>query len=124
MNKPGFKILIVDDEPDVVEILSYNLLKENHRIYKAYDGYECLQITSALTPDLILLDMVMPGLNGIETCIELRKNVQLKNIPILFFSGESDYRLPLNAILAGGNHFIYKPARPSAIIEIINTFLK
>ena len=69
----AFKILVVDDEPDIVEILTYNLEKENFIVSKAYNGNECIEQANAIHPDLIIMDVRMPGMDGIETC----RNLQL-----------------------------------------------
>lgn len=112
-------ILVVDDEPDVVEIITYNLLKANYTVQRAYNGQQCLEVARIRKPDLIIMDIRMPVMNGIEACRELRKNVELNNIPVLFLTADSDEYTTISAFDAGGNHFITKPIRPSLLILLI-----
>ena len=118
------KILVVDDEPDIVEILTYNLEKENFTVFKAYSGEEC--ITSAIdnNPDMIILDIRMPGMTGIEACRTLRLNKTFENTPILFLTADSDEYTTMNAFDAGGSHFITKPINPSILVSIIKELTK
>jgi len=121
---PNLKVLVVDDEPDVVEILSYNLKKENFRVYRAYNGKQCLSSARSNKPDLIILDIRMPELSGIETCRELRKDEELKHIPVLFLTADSDEYTSMNAMDAGGDHFITKPIRPALLLGMIKEIFK
>ena len=118
------KILVVDDEPDIDEILTYNLEKENFTVFKAYSGEEC--ITSAIdnNPDMIILDIRMPGMTGIEACRTLRLNKTFENTPILFLTADSDEYTTMNAFDAGGSHFITKPIKPSILVSIIKELTK
>ena len=118
--KKSLKVLIVDDEPDVVEILSYNLTKENFEVFKAYNGIDAIEIAVNKLPDLIIMDVRMPGITGIETCRKIRQIDSLKNTPVLFLTADSDEYTTLNAFEAGGNHFITKPIRPSILMEMIS----
>lgn len=119
MENKARKILIVDDEPDIVEILTYNLEKEKFTVFKAYSGEEC--ITSAIenSPDMIILDIRMPGMTGIEACRTLRMNKKFEQTPILFLTADSDEYTTMNAFDAGGSHFITKPIKPSILVSII-----
>jgi len=118
------KVLVVDDEQDVVEILSYNLKKENFSVFKAYNGLEALDQAKNIRPDLIIMDIRMPGLSGIETCRELRLEENLKKTPILFLTADTDEYTSLTALEAGGNHFITKPIRPSVLMGMIGELFK
>jgi two-component system alkaline phosphatase synthesis response regulator PhoP len=113
------KVLVVDDEPDVVEILSYNLIKENYHVEKAYNGKEALQKAESVTPDLVIMDVRMPGLSGIETCRAFRTIESLKDVPVLFLTADSDEYTTMSAFDAGANHFITKPIRPSILMKMI-----
>jgi two-component system, OmpR family, alkaline phosphatase synthesis response regulator PhoP len=119
MNTGGCKILIVDDELEILEFISYNLRKEGFSVITAGDGDECLSLASELLPDLIVLDIRMPGISGIETCRRLRQNPDLKTIPVLFLTADQDEYTFLSAMEAGGTHFITKPVRPAIIISMI-----
>ena len=118
------KILLVDDEPDIVEILRYNLVKENFQVLKAYNGTDAIEMAVANNPDLIIMDIRMPGISGIETCRKLRLIGSLKNTPVLFLTADSDEYTTMNAFEAGADHFITKPIRPAILLEMINDLLK
>jgi two-component system, OmpR family, alkaline phosphatase synthesis response regulator PhoP len=118
MNRP-LKVLVVDDEPDIVEILSYNLAKENFEVSKAYNGYEAVSYALKNHPDLIIMDIRMPEMNGIEACRMIKKNELMKNIPVLFLTADNDEYASLSAVEAGGDHFVTKPVRPAILIGMI-----
>ena len=118
------KVLVVDDEPDIVEILSYNLAKENFEVSKAYNGYEAVSFAIKNHPDLIIMDIRMPQMNGIEACRMIKKNENMKNIPILFLTADNDEYTSLSAVEAGGDHFVTKPIRPSLLIGMIHELIK
>lgn len=118
------KVLIVDDEPDVVEILSYNLTKEKFKVFKAYNGTDAIAMAEANIPDLIILDVRMPGITGIETCRKIREIDSLNKTPVLFLTADSDEYTTLNAFDAGANHFVTKPIRPAILIEMIHELIK
>ncbi len=119
MENKNIKILVVDDEPDIVEILKYNLEKEKFTVFKAYSGEECITSANANNPDMIILDIRMPGMNGIEACRSLRENEKFADTPILFLTADSDEYTTMNAFDAGGSHFITKPIKPSILVSII-----
>ena len=123
MTRP-LKVLVVDDEPDIVEILSYNLAKENFEVSKAYNGYEAVSYAIKNHPDLIIMDIRMPEMNGIEACRMIKKNESMKNIPILFLTADNDEYTSLSAVEAGGDHFVTKPIRPSILIGMIRELIK
>jgi len=123
MNRP-LKVLVVDDEPDIVEILSYNLAKENFEVSKAYNGYEAVSFALKNHPDLIIMDIRMPEMNGIEACRMIKKNESMKNIPVLFLTADNDEYTSLSAVEAGGDHFVTKPIRPSILIGMIHELIK
>ena len=117
------KILVVDDEPDIVEILTYNLEKENFIVYKAYSGEECIESAIKNNPEMIILDIRMPGMTGIEACRTLRMNSNFITTPILFLTADSDEYTSMNAIDAGGSHFVTKPIKPSILVSIIKELI-
>ena len=119
MENKNIKILVVDDEPDIVEILKYNLEKEKFTVFKAYSGEECITSANANNPDMIILDIRMPGMTGIEACRTLRENEKFAETPILFLTADSDEYTTMNAFDAGGSHFITKPIKPSILVSII-----
>ncbi|HRI42349.1 MAG TPA: response regulator [Bacteroidia bacterium] len=123
MNKP-LKVLVVDDEPDVVEILSYNLSRENYLVYKAYNGSDGVRVAHEVHPDLVIMDIRMPGINGIEACRQMKQDVETKAIPVLFLTADADEYTTMNAIEAGGDHFITKPIRPQILMGMIAELIR
>ncbi len=123
MNKP-LKVLVVDDEPDIVEILSYNLTKENFEVSKATNGYEAVSFALKIQPDLIIMDVRMPEMNGIEACRLIKQNEHMKDIPVLFLTADSDEYISLSANEAGGDHFVTKPIRPAILMGMIKELIK
>jgi two-component system alkaline phosphatase synthesis response regulator PhoP len=119
----NLKVLVVDDEPDVVEILSYNLSKENFAVFKAYNGVDAIASAKLNHPDLIIMDVRMPGITGIETCRQMREIEELKQIPVLFLTADSDEYTTIHAFEAGANHFITKPVRPAILIGMIHELI-
>ncbi len=124
MIQKNIKILVTDDEEDIVEILTYNLEKAGYFVVKASNGLECLSVAVKELPDLIILDIRMPGLNGIDTCRQLRSIETLKRIPVLFLTADSDEFTSMRAFDAGGDHFITKPIKPSILVNMINELLE
>ena len=118
------KVLVVDDEPDIVEILSYNLKKENYIVFTANSGVEAIASTEMNHPDLIIMDIRMPGISGIEACRIIKHDDLIKDIPILFLTADSDEYTTMNAIDAGGDHFITKPIRPAILLGMIKELIQ
>lgn len=118
------KVLVVDDEPDIVEILSYNLKKENYIVFTANSGVEAIASTEKNHPDLIIMDIRMPGISGIEACRIIKHDDLIKDIPILFLTADSDEYTTMNAIDAGGDHFITKPIRPAILLGMIKELIQ
>jgi two-component system alkaline phosphatase synthesis response regulator PhoP len=112
-------ILVVDDEPDVVEILRYNLSKNHYRVVTASNGEDAVKEATEIHPDLIIMDIRMPGMSGIEACRKIRTDNSLSLTPILFLTADSDEYTTMNAFEAGANHFITKPIRPVILLEMI-----
>jgi two-component system alkaline phosphatase synthesis response regulator PhoP len=123
MNKP-LKVLVVDDEPDVVEILSYNRSRENYLVYKAYNGSDGVRVAHEVHPDLVIMDIRMPGINGIEACRQMKQDDETKTIPVLFLTADADEYTTMNAIEAGGDHFITKPIRPQILMGMIAELIR
>jgi putative two-component system response regulator len=116
------KILIVDDERFYINIL-VGLLKDQYKLYIAKSGEQALKRISDNLPDLILLDIMMPGMDGYQTCAEIKKNPQWVNIPILFLTGKTDQESEEKAFAAGAIDFIKKPIAPATVIAKINAHL-
>lgn len=122
MNKK--KILLIDDEHDILEILSYNLEKEGYQIFIADNGDEGIEIAKNIIPDLILLDVMMPGKDGIETCQELRTIKELQKTLIVFLSARSEEFSQLAGFQAGANDYVVKIIKPKILISKVNALLK
>ena len=118
------KILIVDDEPDIIEFLKYNLEKAGYIIESALNGEACLKKLATFTPQLIILDVMMPKMNGIDTCESIKNNPKLQDVFILFLSARNEDFTQISCYDAGGDDFISKPIHPKLLIKKINTFFK
>jgi two-component system, OmpR family, alkaline phosphatase synthesis response regulator PhoP len=118
------KILLVDDEPDIIEILQYNLEKEGFEIATASNGVEAVEIAKSFLPELVLLDVMMPKMDGIATAVALRKITALKNTFILFLTARSEEYSEVAAFEVGADDYIVKPIKPRALISRIKAILK
>lgn len=118
------KILLIDDEHDILEILSYNLEKEGYLVYTADNGVDGVEIAKKIVPDLILLDVMMPQKDGIETCKELRSIDKLDNTLIVFLSARAEEFSQLAGYEAGANDYVVKVIKPKVLISKINALLQ
>lgn len=122
--KDAFKILLVDDEPDILEFLSYNLRKEGYEVFKANTGKEAIKIACAINPQLILLDVMMPEMDGVETCEELRSFPELQHTIIAFLTARSEDYSQIAGFDAGADDYIAKPIKPKVLQSRIKALLK
>ncbi len=118
------KILLVDDDPDILELLEYNLAKENYQLAKALDGKEALEIAQTFKPALIIMDVMMPIMDGIETARKMKSMPEFKNTIILFLTARSEEFTEVAAFDAGAHDYIIKPIKPRALVSRINALLK
>ena len=118
------KILLVDDESDIIDLIQYNLEKEGYLVATASNGRECLQIADSFLPDLILLDVMMPEMDGIEACVELRRNKLLQGVIIAFLSARSEDFTKVAGLDSGADDFITKPIKPRLLISKVNSLLR
>ena len=118
------KILIADDEPDILEVIKYNLEKEGYIVILAENGAEALDKAISNKPDLILLDIMMPELDGVEVCRELRENPSLNNPVIAFLTARNEDYSQIAGFEAGADDYIAKPIRPKVLISRIKALLK
>lgn len=118
------KILLIDDEQDILEILTYNLEKEGYEIHTATNGNEGIEVAKKVLPDLILLDVMMPEKDGIETCQELRKIKELQKTLIVFLSARSEEFSQLAGFQAGANDYVVKLIKPKILISKVNALLQ
>jgi DNA-binding response OmpR family regulator len=115
------KILVVDDEPNTVKLLESRLKSNGYDVISALDGNSCLKKAVAEKPDLVLLDIIMPGLNGFEVCKRLKENEQTKDIPVIMLTaltGEKDF---FKSLEEGASYFITKPFSAADLLHAINT---
>jgi two-component system alkaline phosphatase synthesis response regulator PhoP len=124
MKNLPMKILIVDDEPDIIEILKYNLNNEGYDVKSANDGKKAVEKAKKFIPDIILLDVMMPGMDGIEACTEIKKIGSLSNTRIIFLSARSEDFTQIAAFDAGADDYVTKPVKPKILIKKISSISK
>lgn len=118
------RILLIDDEDDILEFIRYNLTKAGYEVYTARNGAEGLQQAAAHRPHLILLDMMMPVMDGIETCRALRRDPALKETMVVFLSALGEEEQQLAGFGAGADDYIPKPIKPKLLLSRIQAILK
>jgi len=109
MGNSDYKILLVDDEPDILEFVGYNIRKEGYILYTSSNGKEAITIAKEVVPHLIILDVMMPEMDGIETCKEIKRFPKLKNTIITFLSARGEDFTQIAGLEAGGDDYITKP---------------
>ena len=119
-----FKILLVDDEKDILEFLSYNLQKEGYQVFTAVNGIEAIEKTEKYKPDLVILDVMMPEMDGISACEKIRLLQSSKDILILFLTARSEDYSELAGFDAGADDYVTKPIKPKLLISRIKALLK
>jgi two-component system alkaline phosphatase synthesis response regulator PhoP len=124
MKESDFVILLVDDEKDIVEFLSYNLKKEGYKVCTATSGIEALMVAAKKKPHLIVLDIMMPEMDGIETCAELRKQPLLQNSIIIFLTARNEDYSQIAGLDAGADDYISKPVKPKVFISKVKSLLR
>ncbi len=124
MNNGDIKILLVDDEPDILEIVGYNLKKEGYKIYTATNGIEGLKVAKKVVPHLIILDIMMPEMDGIETCEKIRDTKGLENILISFFTARNEDYSQVAGFNVGADDYITKPIKPKVLVSKIRALLR
>lgn len=118
------KVLIVDDEPDIRELIEYNLKKEGYQVYTASNGQEAVTEAKRVLPDLIILDIMMPKMDGIEACRILRTMNEFKNTFMVFLTARSEEYSEIAGFNVGADDYIAKPIKPRALISRINAILR
>lgn len=121
MKKTSTKILIVDDDPDIIEILTYNLSNEGYNVKSAVNGIEALKKAKKFIPDIILLDVMMPEMDGIEACSNLREIESLSKSMIIFLSARGEDFTQIAAFDAGADDYINKPVKPKILLKKISS---
>ncbi len=121
MKKTSTKILIVDDDPEIIEILTYNLSNEGYNVKSAINGIEALKKAKKFIPDIILLDVMMPEMDGIEACSNLREIESLSKSMIIFLSARGEDFTQIAAFDAGADDYINKPVKPKILLKKISS---
>ena len=124
MKTKKFKILLVDDEPDIVEIISYSLKNANYDVYSASNGLEAIKLAKSIKPDLIILDVMMPEMDGIEACEIIRKDQVVGNTLITFLSARGEDYSQIAALNAGADDYITKPIKPKVLLSKVKSLLR
>ena len=124
MGKNKHRVLVVDDEPDIVEILTYNLEKEGFEVKTANDGKKALEIAKKFQPEMILLDIMMPIMDGVETCRQLRDMPEASAAFIIFLTARAEEYSEVAAFDVGADDYITKPIKPRALMSRINAHFR
>jgi two-component system alkaline phosphatase synthesis response regulator PhoP len=118
------KVLIVDDEPDILEFVSYNLNKEGFQVVSASNGQEALEVAKREKPQLVLLDVMMPAMDGIETCDKMRAMPELKSTLIAFLTARGEDYSQVAGFEAGADDYITKPIKPKVLVARLKALLR
>ena len=124
MKKNKIKILIVDDEPDIIEILKFNLENEGYKVISAVNGKEALKLADKHLPNLIILDLMMPIMDGIETCERLRMDKRFNNTLIMFLSARGEDYSQVAAFESGADDYVTKPIKPRILNSKVKALLR
>ncbi len=124
MTNNDYTILLVDDEPDILEFVGFNLKREHFKVYTVNNGKEAIKKALEVRPHLILLDVMMPEMDGIETCQELRKIKELENVIIAMLTARGEDYSQIAGFDAGADDYITKPIKPKVLISRIKALLK
>jgi two-component system alkaline phosphatase synthesis response regulator PhoP len=124
MNKNDIKILLVDDEPDILEIVGYNLKNEGYQVFTASNGNEAIKSSKKHNPHLILLDIMMPEMDGIEACEKIRTIPALENVIIAFLTARGEDYSQVAGFEAGADDYITKPVKPKVLVSKVKSLLR
>ncbi len=124
MSTDIIKILLVDDEPDILEIVGYNLSSGGYRVFTATNGVEAIEVAKKEQPDLIILDVMMPKMDGVEACEQIRKIPELSNTIITFLTARSEDYSQVAGFDAGADDYITKPVKPKVLLSKVKGLLR
>jgi two-component system, OmpR family, alkaline phosphatase synthesis response regulator PhoP len=124
MSEKKVKILVVDDEQDIIDFVTYNLQREGFEVKSATTGSKAIEMARIEQPNLILLDIMMPDMDGIETCRELRRDKTLQETLVIFLTARDEDFVQVSALDVGGDDFIHKSVRPRVLISRIHALLR
>ncbi|HHM20442.1 MAG TPA: response regulator transcription factor [Bacteroidetes bacterium] len=120
----NIKVLVVDDEPDILEILSYNLRKEGYEVFTANNGEEAVAKAQEIKPTLIILDIMMPHMDGVEVCRTIRANPEINDVLIAFLTAREEDYSHIAALEVGGDDYITKPIKPRVLMSRVKALLR
>jgi two-component system alkaline phosphatase synthesis response regulator PhoP len=118
------KVLIVDDEPDILEIISYNLTKEGYEVLTAKNGIEALEKVPTFKPHLVILDIMMPRMTGVEVCQALRSKSEYNDTLIIFLTALNDETSQINGLETGADDYVSKPISPKVLVSRVNAIFR
>ena len=124
MEKKNTKILLVDDEPDIVEIIRFNLEQKGYQISTASDGLEAIKVAEKEIPHLIIMDVMMPNLDGIETCERLRQDDRFSDTIIMFLTARGEDYSYVAAFDSGADDYVTKPIKPKVLVSKVKGLLR
>ena len=124
MKKSDIKILCVDDEPDILEILKYNLSNEGYNVSTAADGKSAIKIAYNISPNLIIMDVMMPNMDGIQACEKLRSDEKFNNTIIMFLTARGEDYSHVAAYDAGADDYVTKPVKPKVLVSKVKGLLR
>ncbi len=124
METAYYKILVVDDEPDIAEFLTYNLKKEGFNVYKSLNGKDAVLLARKILPHLIIMDIMMPGMDGIEACEKIREDPLLEKTLIVFLTARAEDYSQIAGFNAGADDYITKPIRPKVLISRLKALIR
>lgn len=124
MKKKEIKILLVDDEPDILEIVGYNLSQEGYKIVTATNGKDAITVAKKEVPHLIIMDVMMPVMDGMEACENIRKIPELNNVIITFLTARSEDYSQVAGFDAGADDYISKPIKPKLLVSKVKALLR
>ncbi|HLP28584.1 MAG TPA: response regulator transcription factor [Candidatus Didemnitutus sp.] len=118
------KILVVDDEQDIVDLISYNLSKEGYKVFTASNGTQAVEVATTVRPDLVILDIMMPGMDGFEVCRSLRQDTTLATTAIMFLTAKSSEIDQILGLELGADDYIQKPISPRVLLARVKTIIR
>lgn len=124
MNTNDVKILLVDDEPDILEIVGYNLKSEGYQVFTANNGADAVKLAKKISPHLILLDIMMPQMDGIEACQKIRSIKSLEDVIISFLTARGEDYSQMAGFDAGADDYITKPVKPKILVSKVKSLLR
>lgn len=124
MENDQYRILLVDDEPDVLEFLGYNLKKEGYQIFSCSNGRDAIETATKILPHLIIMDVMMPSMDGIEACREIKQSPELESTVIIFLTARGEDYSQIAGFEAGADDYVTKPIKPRVLISRVKALLR